>query len=75
MEGAVLDHFKKVKPSTISMAHFHSLLSDESGQDNSTTATNILIFLQFFFKINDISILDNHMVTEYKDSLWNNSSV
>ena len=49
MEGFVLDYFKKCKPSTIPMAHFHSHLSDESDEDDSTTAKNIHIVLQFFF--------------------------
>ena len=49
MEVVVLEHFNKLNPSTIPMAHFQSHLYDESDQDYSTTATNIRIVLQFFF--------------------------
>ena len=50
MEGVVLEHFKTLKPSTILMEHFNSNLSYESDKDDSTTATNIRIILQFLFK-------------------------
>ena len=61
MEGVTLDHFNKLKPSTIPMAQFHSQLSDESDHDARTTATNLLILIQFIITKNDSSILDNHM--------------
>ena len=62
MEGVVLGNFNKLKPSTIPMAQFHSHLSDEIDQDVSTTATNILIILQF--------ILKNKMIAPYLTIIW-----
>ena len=44
------------------MAQFHSHLSDEIDQDVSTTATNILIILQF--------ILKNKMIAPYLTIIW-----
>ena len=61
MEGVALDNFNKLKPSTIPMAQFHSHLSDEDDQDARTTATYLLILIQFIITKNDSSILDNHM--------------
>ena len=50
MEGVAIEHFNKLKPSTIPMTHFNSRLSDESDQDDSTPATNVCINLQLFLK-------------------------
>ena len=53
--------FKKLQPSTIPLAQSHSSLSNEVGQDSSTTATHLCILLQFLLTKNDISILDKHV--------------
>ena len=62
MEGVALEHFKKLKPSTIPMAKFNSSLSDESDQDASTTATNICTLLQFIFA--------KHMISPLLTMMW-----
>ena len=47
MEGVALDHLRKLYPSTILMAKSHCQLSNESDQDNRSTATHLHILLQF----------------------------
>ena len=47
MEVIVLEHFNKLKPSTIHMAQFHSRLSSERYQGDSTSTTHLRILLQF----------------------------
>ena len=61
IEGVDLEIFKKLKPSAIPMAQFHSYLADESDQDSRTTATHILIIIQLILsKRVDRPIVDNH---------------
>ena len=43
----MIDHFKKLEPSTTPMTQLHYHLSDESEQDASTIATHINIILCF----------------------------
>ena len=45
MEVVVIDHFKKLEPSTTPMTQLHYHLSDESEKDASTIATHINIIL------------------------------
>ena len=45
MEGIALDHFKKLMPSTIPMAQFHSHIYQESEQDDITTDTHLCIII------------------------------
>ena len=47
MEGFVLEHFNKLKPSTIPMAQLHYSISDESNQYSITISTHLRILLQF----------------------------
>ena len=47
MEVFLPEYFNKLKQSTISMAQFHSHLSRENDQDDSTTATHLFILPQF----------------------------
>ena len=46
----MLENVDKLKLATKPMAQFDYYLSDESDQDDITTATHISIFLQFFSK-------------------------
>ena len=50
MQGVLLDHFNKLKPSTKYMAQCSSCLSDEIDQDYRTTITHIFTLIQSFFK-------------------------
>ena len=50
MGEVVLDHFNKLKPSTMPMVKFYSCLSNESYQDASNTATHLCILPQFILK-------------------------
>ena len=50
MEVVALEHFNKLKPSTITMSQSHSNLSDGSDHNASTTAAHICILLQFLLK-------------------------
>ena len=63
MEGVVLERFNKLKPSTIHMAQFYSILSDEIDQGSSTTVTTLCIRIKFILFLNDISIIENHVVS------------
>ena len=62
MDQFTLDHFNKLKPSTIPMEQFHSRLSDESDQYASTTTTHLCIILQFF--------LTRQMISPFLITIW-----
>ena len=48
MEGIVIKHLNKFKPSTIRMGKFHHHSSNKSDQDTRTTATHLHIFICLF---------------------------
>ena len=62
MEGVLLEHFKKMKPSNIPMAQFHSRLSDESDQDYRTTVAHPRIILLF--------IITKQMISPLLTTMW-----
>ena len=64
MEVFALDHLKKLKPSTVSMAQLHFNLYNERDQDAISTAKHIFVlFFNLFFTKHYIYILDNHVVS------------
>ena len=62
MEGVVLEHCYKFKPSTINMAHFNSCLSDKIDQHVMTTDTHISIILQL--------IISKGFVASFLKTIW-----
>ena len=50
MNGIALGHFNKLKLFIISMAQFHSNLSDENDQDASNNTTHICIIIHIFLQ-------------------------
>ena len=62
MEGVALEHFNKLKPSTIPMAQSNSHLSNENYQDASTTATHICIIIKFLLTK---QIIDHFLTTAW----------
>ena len=65
MEGVALEDFNKLKPSTISMAQFHSHLSDGSYQDTNTTATYLHIILHL--------LLSKWFIASFLTTIWDNT--
>ena len=62
MEEFLLETLKTFKPSTITMSQLGSNLSEESDQDYSTTATHLLIIIQF--------ILTKEMISPFLTKMW-----
>ena len=56
MEGVALEHFNKLKPSTIPMEQLRCHLSDGSDQDYSTTVTHIFILIKFLLTKNILAL-------------------
>ena len=65
MEVVPLEHFNKLKLSTIPMAQFHYYLSYKSDQDSSTTATRTHILLRFF--------LTKGMIAPFLTTMWDHT--
>ena len=61
-----LENFNKFKPSTITMAQFHSHLSDESDQGDRTIGTNLRMLLNF--------ILTKQMIYPFLTSTWDHTN-
>ena len=65
IDGVALDHFNKLKQSTIPMAKSHFHLYDESDQNSSTTGTHLHIFLQF--------ILTKLILAPFLTTMWDHT--
>ena len=65
MEGVLIEHFNKLKPSTIPMAQFHSFTYDEIFQDARNIVTYIYILLQF--------ILTKQMIAPFLTTMWDHT--